>query len=151
VEKVCKDDSESCVTNVLISVDDHIVVLHTDMCVEVDGNRYSSSEVKRLSDTSNWMKLSRVGEALRFESRHYPFWVLLDSFDCLKISVSEELADHVDGLCGYLDGLIENDQQMPNGQLAKSTQEFGDSWKLLDSPECKLEVGSHSFILVYES
>lgn len=117
-----------------------MVILQSDMYVTIDGHTYNPSEVKHLSDKNRAMKLSRVGNALRLESRRYPFWALLDASGTIKIGVSEELADHVDGMCGYLDGIMVNDQQTPKGDLAKSTQEFGDSWKLLDSVECKLQV-----------
>lgn len=125
----------------MVKFDEHMVALHPDMYVVVDGSMYSASEVKRLGDKNSWMKLSRVGNALRIESRHYPVWALLEADGTIKIGASEVLAGHVDGLCGFLDGLAANDQQMPEGNMAKSTKDFGDSWKVVDSAECKLKVG----------
>lgn len=34
----------------------------------------------------------------------------------------------VDGLCGFFDNNMANDKTKENGQLAKTTVEFGDSW-----------------------
>ncbi|XP_016844891.1 hemocytin [Nasonia vitripennis] len=140
VEKVCKDQNLSCLKTLVVKFDEHMVALHPDMYVVVDGSMYSASEVKHLGDKNPWMKLSRVGNALRIESRHYPVWAMLESDGTIKIGASEVLAGHVDGLCGFLDGLAANDQQTPEGNMAKSTKDFGDSWKVLDSAECKLKV-----------
>ena len=44
----------------------------------------------------------------------------------------------VDGLCGLLDENPSNDKQMPNGELAKTSIEFGNSWG--SSLECETKV-----------
>lgn len=119
-----------------------MISLHPDLYALVDGSLFSASEVKRgLGDKNPAWRLSRVGQALRLELRRYPVWMMLDAAGGnARIGVSEELAGHVDGLCGYMDGLAIDDQQTPDGEVAKSTAEFGDSWRVLDSAECRLQV-----------
>ncbi|XP_058797462.1 hemocytin [Phymastichus coffea] len=140
VEKVCQDQTLLCQKILTVSFDEHVVILEPNMYVTIDGQRYNPSEVKRLGDKNPAMKISRVGNALRFETPRYPFWTLLDASGTIKIGVSEQLVDRVDGMCGYLDGIMVNDQQTPSHELAKSAHEFGDSWKVLDSAECRLQV-----------
>ena len=33
-------------------------------------------------------------------------------------------------MCGFFDLVAENDKRKPNGELASSTQEFGDAWQM---------------------
>lgn len=123
-----------------MGIDDHEIVLQSDMYATVDGNPYQAEEMVHLGDKNPDFKVVRVGNALRVESRKYPFWALLDSNSNIKIGVSEELSGRVNGLCGFMDGLPENDQQTPDGRLSKSTQEFGDSWIIFNSTDCNFKV-----------
>lgn len=49
--------------------------------------------------------------------------------------MTSKLLEHIDGLCGYYNLKSYDDQRTPEGTLAKSTKEFGDSWSIEDS-EC---------------
>lgn len=49
--------------------------------------------------------------------------------------MTSKLLEHIDGLCGYYNLKSYDDQRTPEGALAKSTKEFGDSWSIEDS-EC---------------
>lgn len=112
----------------------------------VDGKFYTPDDLRHLGDKNPDLKLARVGNALRLESSKYLFWVILDSNSKVKVGVSEELSGQISGLCGYMDGLMDNDQQITDGNASKSTHEFGDSWKISDI----IEYNSQVYILLNE-
>lgn len=43
---------------------------------------------------------------------------------------------YVNGLCGFYNGLSDDDKTRPDGELAKTTVEFGDSWRNPSAKEC---------------
>ncbi|BES96307.1 Hypothetical protein NTJ_09116 [Nesidiocoris tenuis] len=63
------------------------------------------------------------------------FSVIWDSSGNVRIIVPGVARGHVDGLCGHFDGQPDNDRRKPNGELARSTSEFGDSWG--NNTECE--------------
>ena len=46
----------------------------------------------------------------------------------------------IDGLCGFFDFVASDDKRKPDGILAASTQEFGDSWKMDVNDICEAKV-----------
>lgn len=56
--------------------------------------------------------------------------------------MTSKLLDQIDGLCGYYNLKPYDDQRTPEGNLAKSTNEFGDSWSIEDGecapPKCSV-------------
>lgn len=52
----------------------------------------------------------------------------------VTIGVSPDNKGLVDGLCGYYDNNPSNDKRKPDGDVVKSTADFGDSWSPPDRP-----------------
>ena len=52
----------------------------------------------------------------------------MDQHNDIKIGVSRKYFATVDGLCGYFNGIPEDDKRLPDGELAKNTIDFGESW-----------------------
>ncbi|KAJ8683258.1 hypothetical protein QAD02_019050 [Eretmocerus hayati] len=145
VEKEC--DDSSCWIQLLVSVDEKLALLRTNMSAQLDGLEFGPSELLRLAAGSGDQAQSesavftvfRVGDALRLEMRRYPVWLILHRSGLVEVGASERLAGHVDGLCGYLDGLAENDMQTPKAELSPTVHQFVQSWLIDDgSARCGL-------------
>ncbi|XP_066594945.1 hemocytin-like [Prorops nasuta] len=139
LEKQCKIFNESCKKILVITIDDHVVVLHPDMHIDIDKYTFTGHQVARLGDKPGFFKISHVGNTMYFVSNNYGFWVMWDSSSNVKIGISTKLAGYVDGLCGYFDGNLRNDKRLPDGTQSQSTASFGDSWIMEGSPECDLQ------------
>ena len=140
MEKHCSVRYPRCIQVLSIAIDDDDVILYPDMRVDIGDHGYTAHQVKRLGDIRGSFGISRVGDILYFVSRKYGFWVIWDKNSNVKIGLTTKLAYHVDGLCGYFDGDVENDRQKPDGTPAKSTLDFGNSWAMDDAPQCEPQV-----------
>lgn len=140
VEKRCNKLGNVCEKILAITFDNHVLFLYPDMHVDIDEYTFSPHQVKRLTDKHKAFKITRVGDALHFVSYRYGFWVIWGINSNTKIGVTTKLSGHVDGLCGYFDGHTANDKQLPDGQQARRTIDFGNGWAVDDSPECELQV-----------
>lgn len=114
--------------------------MYPDLHIDINEFTYSPNQVKQLTDRNKAFKITRVGNILHFVSYHYGFWVIWDMNSNTKIGVTTKLSGHVDGLCGYYDGHIENDKRLPDGEQARRTVDFGNSWALEDTQECEPQV-----------
>uniref|UniRef100_A0A1W7RAG6 Hemocytin n=1 Tax=Hadrurus spadix TaxID=141984 RepID=A0A1W7RAG6_9SCOR len=80
--------------------------------------------------------LRTEGTYLVFISLKHGFKITWDAYDNVKIQVSNCLLNMVDGLCGYYDGIKENDFQKPDGTVAPTVESFVQSWSKGASDHC---------------
>lgn len=131
VKKVCH---KTCTRDLVINHDEHVFVFHPDLTVEYDGFRYTVDQTKKIGSQNQFFSITRLGDMLLYVSNRYGFWVMWDKQGNVKIGVTKKLITKVDGLCGYYNNKPNDDKRKPDGNLAKTTPEFGDSWALADQP-----------------
>lgn len=132
VKKTC--DGKLCSHDLIIHHENHIFVLHPDMTIEYDGYKYTLEHTKRIGSHSKFFAITRLGESLVFVSNKYGFWIIWDDQGNVKLGVTRKLLGKVDGLCGYFNDNPKDDKRKPDGTLAKTTVQFGDSWMQADQP-----------------
>ncbi|XP_044578140.1 hemocytin isoform X1 [Cotesia glomerata] len=137
LEKHCDKRNQPCIQVLVINVDSNTILLYPDMHVDIDQYTFTPKQVNRLHDRRGTFKISRIGNIIHFISTKYGFWVIWDQNSNIKIGITTMLAHHVDGLCGFFDGLMKNDRQKPDGSQAISSKDFGDSWVMDGTPECE--------------
>ncbi|XP_068082174.1 hemocytin [Anabrus simplex] len=133
----CSDEGP-CSKHLVVIQDEHLLLLHPDMSSEFDNTKYTPDETKRIGGRNKAFLLSRIGNSLLFKSNRYGFWIIWDSQSNVKIGVPGKLSGKVDGLCGFYNGHSHDDKLMSNGELARTTKEFGDSWSNSETPDCKV-------------
>lgn len=117
----------------------HVLVLHPDLTLEFDGYHYNMEHTQRLGSQFKSFQMSLLGPSLLFISNRYGFWVRWDRHSNVAIGVCVKMIEQIDGLCGYFNGDDKDDKRKPDGRLAKSTSEFGDSWAR-DTTICEAEM-----------
>lgn len=128
-----KNCTEHCSQELIIDHNGDTFVLHTDLGIEYDGYKYTVLQTKKIeAQLSQQFSIRHVGDALVFVSNRYGFWAIWNRQGNAKIGVSQKLVGKVDGLCGYFSGDSRDDKRKPDGTVAKSTVEFGDSWAQTD-------------------
>lgn len=127
---VKKNCTTSCSRNLIIRHQDHLFVIHPDLSVDFDGYRYSVEQTKNIGQQEHAFGLSQLGNTILFVSYRYGFWIIWTKSANVKLGVVHKLIDNVDGLCGYFSDNPDDDKKKPDGSLAKSTADFGDSWAL---------------------
>lgn len=140
LEKQCDTRSQLCTQTLAVTLDERVIVLHSDLHVDIDEYSFTAEQIARLGNRLPDIKLSRVGDRIILVSYRYNFWIIWDSSANVKIGVATELIRRVDGLCGHYDGNVANDRQMPDGKQARGTVQFGNSWSMEDTPECNPHV-----------
>nr|XP_034190302.1 hemocytin [Osmia lignaria] len=143
LEKSCDAHNNQCARVLAITLDEDVIVLYPDMHVDINQYSFTPNQVARFGDRFPSFKISSIGDITYVVSNYYGFWVIWDSNSNVKLGVSTKLAGKVDGLCGYFDGYSMNDRQLPDGNQARSTVEFGDSWMMEGVPECDPQVCPH--------
>ncbi|RZC42307.1 hemocytin, partial [Asbolus verrucosus] len=132
-----KNCTELCLRDLVIHHQDHLVVLHPDLTVKYDDFQYTVDQTKQIGSQTQAFFISRLGNILLFVSNRYGFWIIWNKQGDVKLGVVDKLTNQVDGLCGYFNGKPEDDKRKPNGTLARTTVEFGDSWLADTSEVCE--------------
>lgn len=136
LEKQCDTHGQRCTQILAVTLNERVIVLHSDLRVDIDEYKFTAEQIARLGGRLSGVKLSRTGDKIVFVSYRYGFWVIWDSSANVKIGVTAKLIGRVDGLCGYYDGDIANDRRTPDGERAGGTIQFGNSWAMEGTPEC---------------
>lgn len=118
-----------------------LIKFNQDLKVDVNGYKYTVEQLQK-SPLATTFVVSRIGDTIVFVSHVHGFWVKFNNFGDVEIGVSQKHSFAVDGLCGYFNGFPEDDKRLPDGEPAKSSMEFGDSWKMRDRSleECEPHV-----------
>jgi hypothetical protein len=129
---VRKNCSEVCWRDLIIHHQDNLIVLHPNLTMEYDGFPYTVEQTKKIASYSRAFTVSRLGNTVLFVSNRYGFWVIWDKEGNVKLGVTRKLEDKVAGLCGYFNENPDDDKKKPDGSLARTTSEFGNSWEQAD-------------------
>lgn len=121
-----------CSNELVIKHADELVILFQDLSLEYNGYKYTVSQTQKIGAKNKSFVISRLGGTLLFVSNHYGFWVMWDKVGNTKVGVSNKLVGKVDGLCGFYNRLKFDDKRKPDGRQARTSEEFGDSWKIGD-------------------
>ncbi|XP_026667953.1 hemocytin isoform X2 [Ceratina calcarata] len=140
LEKQCNSHSGQCIRVLAVTLDPNVIVLYPDMHVDINEYSFTRNQIARIADNLPMFKISIIGDIIYLLSNYYGFWVIWDTSSNVKIGISTKLARQVDGLCGYFDGHSMNDRQLPDGNQAHSTVEFGNSWAMEGVPECDPQI-----------
>ncbi|XP_043682227.1 hemocytin isoform X2 [Vespula pensylvanica] len=143
LEKECDKYGIQCSRNLVIFIDGEIIVLYSDMHMDINDYTFTSNQVGYIGEKFKLFKVSRIGDTIYLICKHYGFWVMWNADTNVKIGINKKLHSQVDGLCGYFDGYTLNDKQMPNGRQSKSTIEFGNSWVMEGASQCESQVCPH--------
>lgn len=127
--KNCRN-TKFCARELIVRHQQHLFVIDQNLTVEYDGYRYTIDQTKKIGTQTQAFTISQLGNAILFVSNRYGFWIIWTQNGNLKLGVVRKLAGHVDGLCGYFNDNPVDDKRKPNGDLARTTVDFGDSWLL---------------------
>lgn len=134
-----KCNEKTCPLKVLVNHHLDSFVIFPDLkTIKYNNFKYSIAQMEKIGSQSNSFKISHLGETLLFSSSKYGFWVTVDKLGNVKVGVSTELMGKVDGLCGYYSDTSDDDKRKPDGTLAKTSVEFGDSWAYGDQANCEI-------------
>lgn len=91
-----------------------------------------SFTVEQLQNSNRKMSftVSKNGDNLLYVSHAHGIWLTFDQYGDVKLGISSQYAGQVDGLCGFYNNEKPDDKRKPDGQVAASTVEFGDSWSI---------------------
>jgi von Willebrand factor len=86
--------------------------------------------------------VSKVGDSLFYVSHTHGIWINFDQYGDVKLGISSQYANKVDGLCGFFNNDKNDDKRTPEGKIAPSTVEFGNSWSVnqVNPEECEPQV-----------
>ncbi|XP_073969601.1 hemolectin isoform X3 [Rhodnius prolixus] len=117
-----------CKRFLLINFGNHSLQFNTDLTVMYNGYTYTIPQVQKIGALNFDFALKQISNKFIIFTSVYDFSVIWDSQGNTKIIVPGKSQGKVDGLCGFFDNNMANDKTKENGQLAKTTVEFGDSW-----------------------
>lgn len=144
--------SDSCDRYLKIMQNDQQLILKPDLLIVWDENSYTVSQAQRIGSSQNTFTVSRVGDSIRFSSTVYKFNVEWNTEMNVRIELDAELQNRVDGLCGFYTGYDHDDKTKPDGKLAATMKDYGQSWALDDQPceekpKCSVTQSAESFRL----
>ncbi|XP_077527874.1 hemocytin-like isoform X2 [Haemaphysalis longicornis] len=139
VQRNCAvEDEVACPKRVFIKQLGHRISLGTDLTVHVDDFEYSPAQLPLLAKRIPEFEIEIVGEQLYFRSRIEELVLRLDIRGRVHVEVDSSLKGALAGLCGFFNGVPNDDFTTPSGGLAASVSDFGDAWATPGSEqECK--------------
>lgn len=103
-----------------------------------------SFTVQQLQNSNRKMSftVSRNGDNLLYVSHAHGIWLTFDQYGDVKLGISSQYSNEVDGLCGFFNNDKTDDKRTPEGKLAPSTVKFGDSWSVsqVNKADCEPHV-----------
>ncbi|XP_030749920.1 hemocytin [Sitophilus oryzae] len=125
-----KNCSQICSRDLIIKHHDHEVIIRSDLSIQYDGYEYSMEQIKNIGGPDKGFSVMQLGSTVLFISNRFGFWIIWNKLANVKFGVVHKLEGKVDGLCGYFNDDPDDDKRKPDGTLARTTAEFGDSWIL---------------------
>lgn len=105
-----------------------ILTIMPNMKLNFNGYEYTVSQLMNSPICKAAFVISQPGSIVLVVSRKHGYWLLYDDIGYIKIGISSKYLRTIDGLCGYYDGIANNDKRTPDGSLMQNTVKFGDSW-----------------------
>ncbi|CAH1404838.1 unnamed protein product [Nezara viridula] len=127
-----------CSKFLVIRYDGHNIIMYTDQSIVFDGYAYTIPQMQKIGAQTEEFTIKQVNNKFIIFSSSLGFSIIWDSHANVKVVVPGTKKGEVDGLCGLLDDNPSNDKQKPNGDIAKTSIDFGNSWG--DSAECETKV-----------
>lgn len=143
MRKNCSSGNNICSKEVEIrdKVARYTLILYTSLNINLDGYPFT---VQQLQNSNKKMSftVSKNGDNLLYVSHAHGIWLTLDPFGDVKLGISSQYVNKVDGLCGFFDNDKANDKRKPTGEIATSTADFGNSWSVgtASSEDCEPHV-----------
>ncbi|CAL1296415.1 unnamed protein product [Larinioides sclopetarius] len=108
----------------------HNIKVFSDLKVEFNGHNYTASQLPKLGrkNKAKNLVIQKVGDQIILKSLAKGYTISYDNKAHLKIEVVPALMKRLGGLCGFYSGEIADDQKKPDGKMAFTSREFGDSW-----------------------
>ncbi|XP_075237780.1 hemolectin [Lycorma delicatula] len=117
---------------------DDIIELHTNMTVYYNGYSYTVPQIEKIGSQNRRFAIKQISNNFIIFISMLDFKVLWDLNGNVKITVPGKSRGMVNGLCGLFDGKPETDRQKPDGSIALSSVDFGDSWGVSETCETKV-------------
>ncbi|GFY77264.1 hemocytin, partial [Trichonephila inaurata madagascariensis] len=138
VHKTCGSEGENnCQRYLVIEVDGVVIKIGPKIeDLTVQDNKVSISNLWIVSKRFQDFELKKKGNTIVFSSKKYIFDVIWDGVQDARIVVSKCLVHQVEGLCGLYNQHLEDDRTTPDGNLASSNEEFGNSWSIGPRDRC---------------
>ncbi|KAJ9596533.1 hypothetical protein L9F63_012432, partial [Diploptera punctata] len=128
--ETCPDTGEACSYHIAIIHNEFEIYLHPDRTIDFNGQSYNSAELlKRIGlQLKKAFTVSNIGGYVLFKSTQYGFQLIWNRQQDLKIAIPNRYVEQVDGLCGFFNHRWNDDKMKPDGKVARTTEEFGNSW-----------------------
>lgn len=107
------------------------ITFYQDKTLAIGEYQYTVQQAeKSTSFKKDKYLITKVGNVLTFSSLDHGFFINYDNEMNIKVGLSTEKValNSVNGLCGLYNSYKLDDKTKPNGVLADSTEDFGDSW-----------------------
>ncbi|KAF0304934.1 Hemocytin [Amphibalanus amphitrite] len=128
VHRVCNSE---CHREVRVTSLGEEVTLVPNVGVQYGGFSYDLTQAKSVRSKLDAFDISVTpGGSILFNAPQVGFAVIVNNIGNVVVGLNNKHAGDVEGLCGDFDGNRYNDKHKPDGTLAVSTAEFGDSWAL---------------------
>ncbi|KAL7040824.1 hypothetical protein ACKWTF_000531 [Chironomus riparius] len=143
MRKNCSSGNNVCSKEIEIrdKVAKYTLILYPSLTVNLDGYYYTVQQLQNSNRKMSFV-VSKNGDNLLYVSHTHGFWITMDQYGDVKLGISSQYVNQVDGLCGFYSNEKTDDKRMPNGKLATSTVEFGDSWSVsqTNKEDCEPQV-----------
>uniref|UniRef100_A0A8D8ZF36 Hemocytin n=1 Tax=Cacopsylla melanoneura TaxID=428564 RepID=A0A8D8ZF36_9HEMI len=118
------------------------IELFSNLTILYNGFQYNVAQVQKICDQEETFRIKQISDSYLVFASVLEFSIIWDSQGNVRLTVPATMSGSVVGLCGYFDGNRDNDKLTPDGQLALSSTEFGDSWRdnTTSSGECEIKV-----------
>lgn len=136
-QKVCDlQNPLKCHLKYVIYHDETVIEINDDIYIIINGHNYTASQLALFNKKNYNITIEIFGNHVRVKSQKYNFTVIQDKQANIHIESPPEMMEKLLGLCGLYNGIITDDKKKPDGKIATTSKEFGDSWKINSEKYC---------------
>ncbi|XP_026679243.1 hemocytin-like [Diaphorina citri] len=118
-----------CSKSIIVHQFNQTIEMMSNLTILYNGFEYNVAQVQKICDQEETFRIKQVSDSYLVFGSVLEFSIIWDRQGNVKLTVPATLVGSVVGLCGYFDGIRDNDKTKPDGQMALSSSEFGDSWR----------------------